>query len=92
MFFLALLGIGAKLFDSPTCLHLFYGISCAVRKGRCNFFLSNIHCNFMHTLSYPFLQTYVRLSMIYMNDFSLRDLPTFYLPPYVSIMLRNSVL
>ena len=42
----------------------------------------------MYALSYPFLQTYVRLSPIDMNDISLRDLPTFDLQPYVSIMLN----
>ena len=42
----------------------------------------------MHTLSYHFLQTYVMLSLIDMNDFSLHDLPTFDLQPYVSIMLN----
>ena len=46
---------------------------------------------FRHILSYPFFQTYVRISLSDMNEFSLRDLPTFYLPPYVSIMFRNSV-
>ena len=39
-----------------------------------------------------FFQTYVRISPSDMSDFSLRDLLTFYLPPYVSIMLKNSVL
>ena len=33
----------------------------------------------MHTLSYHFLQTYVSLSPSDMQDFSLRDLHTFYL-------------
>ena len=42
-------------------------------------------------MSYPFFQTYVRISPSDMNDFSLRDLPTFYLPRYMSIMFRNSV-
>ena len=46
----------------------------------------------MHILRDPSLETYMRLSLIDMNDFSLRDLPTFYLPPYVSIMIRNSLL
>ena len=40
----------------------------------------------MHILSYPFFQTYVRISPSDINDFSLRDLPTFYLPPYVHIV------
>ena len=30
----------------------------------------------MHTLCYPFLQTYVRLSLSDLHDFSLRDLHT----------------
>ena len=42
-------------------------------------------------MSYPFFQTYVRISPSGMNDFSLRDLPKFYLPPYMSIEFRNSV-
>ena len=46
----------------------------------------------MHTLSYPFLQKYVRLSPSDMNDFSFCDLQTLYQPPYLSIMLRNSIL
>ena len=49
-------------------------------------------CHFRHIFSYPVLQTYVRISPSDMNDFSLRDVPTFYLPPYVSIMFRSSVL
>ena len=38
------------------------------------------------------MQTYVRLSLIDINNFSLRDLPKFYLPPYVSTIFRNLVL
>ena len=46
----------------------------------------------MHTLRYPSLQTYARLNQIDMHDFRLRDLQTFYLPPYLGIMLKNSEL
>ena len=71
-------------------MHLFYAISCAIRKGRYNFFSSK-WCCFMHTLSYHFLQTFERLSLIYMNGFNLRHLPTFHLQPYVSTLFRYLV-
>ena len=41
--------------------------------------------------SYLFLQTYERISPSDINDFSLGDLPEKILPPYVSIMFRNSI-
>ena len=47
----------------------------------------------MHTLIYyPLLQTYVMLGPCDMHDFSWRDLYTFYLPPFLGNMLKNSKL
>ena len=46
----------------------------------------------MHSLSQPFLQTYVSEIPSDTNGFSLRDLPTFYLPPYRTIIFRSSSL
>ena len=84
--------VGQKFCDLQTRLHFSYRIFHAIRPKNVFVFFSCIQCLFRHILSYPFLQTYVRISPSDMNDFSLRDLPTFYLPPYVSIMFRNSVL
>ena len=82
---------GQTFCDLHTHLHLFYRIFHSIRINNCDFF-SSIQCHFRHILSYTFLQTYVRISPSDMNDFSLRDLHTLYLPPYVSIMFRTSVL
>ena len=82
---------GQTFCDWHTCLHLFYCITRVIRKGISNC-SSIIQCHFMHTLSYHFLQTYVKLSPSNMNNFSLRDLHTFNIQPYLSIMFRNSLL
>ena len=79
---------GQTFCDLHTHLHLFYLISHAIRPARWNFLLL-YSVILVHSLINPFLQTYVRLSPSDMRDFSLRDLHTFYLPPYVSIMVRK---
>ena len=79
-----------QIFCELTCLHHFHFISHAIRPPRIQF-SSTIQCNFMHTISYPVLQTYVRLSPNGMHDFSLRELHIFYLPPYLSIILVSKV-
>ena len=59
-----------------------YGISHAIIKFRCSLLLgySVILCILLISL---FMQTYERLSLSDMNDFSLCHLPTFYQPPSV---------
>ena len=81
---------GQTFCDLHTHLHLFYRISHAIRQAIWNFLLL-YSVILVHSLINPFLQTYMRLSPSDMRDFSLRDLHTFYLPPYVSIMFRKSL-
>ena len=59
-----------------TRLHLF----CFHAIRIINVIFCSIKCHFSHFFSYAFVQRYVRISPSDMNDFSLRDLPTFYLP------------
>ena len=60
---------GQTFFDLPTCLHLFYGFLHAISKIEVISFYHEV--SFRHTLSYPSLQTDVRISLTNMNDFYL---------------------
>ena len=73
-----------------TSIHVFTSlISFPMQRGQLDKKFFTIYCVFMHTLSYRFLKIYVCSSPSDMQDFSLRDLHTIYLPHYVSIMFQN---
>ena len=63
-------------------------ISFPMQRGQLYVIIFSIQCHFMHTLSYRYLCDYVSLSPSDMQYLSLRDLHTFYLPHYMSIMFR----
>ena len=76
-----------------------YRLFCTLKKSHfpCNKpssmqFCSSISCHLRQYLTNPFVRSNVRLGPSYINDFTLRDLQTIYIPPYMSILFRDALL